>query len=389
MDVLLISYTNSLGHAGRSCQLSRRLREMGLTVAIAGGGCFDNVFEETVLASPQIGYDDLRPWLAYYLPGLPFFGSFERDRHRAAWGGGGPRSEPNPSLEYLTAHWEESLRQIAPRNVIADGRPEVYWAARGLGIPYFGLGSFVWTEDFRRVFSEGTTTTSCAADLLVRFNTVGARRGLRLVKAPWEPLLGTVGLLADAVELTGSVSSRFIPMGPLTFDADAGAPLPVFDGNRSTVLVTSGTSRFPLLDQVAQELWKRGVQTVVTGGLRTTESPTISAEGHLHRYVGMSPFGALIRQAALVVCHGGSQTLYHCAIEGCRALVVPQHFDHEANGRLFERAGYAEVVPSNSNATKIADCAMDCISRPKPRKLTVPTTSLDTKRRLLKIFAVS
>ena len=388
VDVLLVTYTNSLGHAGRSHRLACRLRSLGLRVMVAGGGCFDTIFDNLVLPSPQIAYVDLRPWLEYYLPGLPFFGSDERRRYRENWTGNMANSEPTPSLETLTCYWENFLRQHRPRHIIADGRPEIHWAALSMDIPCIGLGSFVWTDDFRRAFPGGRWTTCNDADLLARFNAEGVRRRLPLIETPWEPLLGSTGLLADAEELTGPTSSRFVPLGPLLYEAPQEGPLPAVDINRPVILVTSGTSSFSVLDHVVTELTDREVQVIAIGGLRHGRDLGLQAEGNLYRYLGMAPFEALLRLADLVVCHGGSQSLYPCAIRGCQALVIPHHFDHEANGRLFERNGHAVCLSPDLPPPTIADRAMRMLSQPTRPGLAVAQQP-DSDHKLMELLGAS
>lgn len=149
LKVLIAPYTNSLGHAGRSLELSRLLSQAGTEVIVAGGGEFDFIFPDEVLPTPQVPYALLGDWLRLYLPGLPFFSDTDEsvvlEPERTL------RDEAF-TLPAFAKAWLRILKQQAPDLVVSDARPEIYWAAKALGIPFVGLVSFVWTELFERSY---------------------------------------------------------------------------------------------------------------------------------------------------------------------------------------------------------------------------------------------
>ena len=336
--VLVVPYSDSLGHVSRSIAFVTRVLEAGLHVEVAGGGRWDHLFPITPFAAPMVPYPDLKTWLRHYLPSLPFSDGTCRSTRAPSIS----FSNAELDLEVLTSGWTVLLDRFSPDYVVVDGRPEVFWAAGALRIPLAGIFSYAWTEAFSARFVRGMKDGGHhPAASLTAFNAVGQRRGLPPVVDPWMPFAGVARLLPDTLEFVGpQIPKDCMVLGPLLFDP--GTRVPTWSGTGPIVYVTSGTSSFPRLEQAAEYLRDRGVSIVFSGGLREEGTVPVSTS-------------AVLGAASLVLCHGGSQTLYHAARAGIFSFVMPENFDHHRNGLLFEAHGFAEVLPAEMTARAAAD----------------------------------
>jgi hypothetical protein len=302
------------------------------------------IFDEPVVSSPLVPYARLGTWLRHYLPGLPFF----RGEALPA----DAQVDRDLSLDILTSRWIRLLCENRPDVIVADCRPELFWAAAALRIPLFGVVSYVWSEEGNSRFGEpGRTTDERETDqtLLHRFNEVGEWRGLRPAVDCWEPFRGQKSLVPDAREFAQSDCDWSLTLGAQIWDPGCeGVSLPLILQPLGSPLayVTSGSSHFDIMEDVAKRLATMGVGVVLSGGARQTTG-SFGRQDRLLSWHGLAPGCQLASAADVVVCHGGSQTLYQAARSGTFAYVIPQHFDHERNGRMFASHGLAAAVSSS------------------------------------------
>jgi hypothetical protein len=380
VDVLLACYTDSLGHAGRSSLFARLLARSGVRVEIAGGGQFDPLFQTPVHASPQVPYAMLGDWLGCYLPGLPFVfdgaNTLSEPLHRRLIGEG-------MDLEALTQRWLKLLDEIRPDVIVADGRPEVYWAAHRLGIPLFGIMSFVWTEHFCERFAYFETDEHAPlhdSRRLEAFNRVGANLGLAPVQDCWAPFRGRAALLPDSLHFVGMRSGAgFLTLGPLVWSGPPSNGLDLSPG--PFVYATTGTSQFAHIERLARRVAEAGVCVILSGDLRgqgTQASGTIPGlvSPNLVRWHGVAPGAALAGAADLVLSHGGSQTLYQAAMSGTFSCVVPYHFDHRRNATMFESFSLALVLPEDGNLASWGEIILGLLANGLPEVRLPPEEPL-------------
>lgn len=357
-NVLLVPYTESLGHAGRALEFAHSLsKQQEVEIKIAGGGQFDFIFPYKTTTTPQVPYLALGNWLRFYLPCLPFFENGDTrhlsDLERTV-------GDKGLALEVMTERWLAVLTEQTPDLLIVDGRPDVYLAAQVLGIPVFGIVSFVWTEHFAARYGLVSETDGAKNTVLLHnFNRVGEQFGQPAITDCWQPFHGRGKLVADSITFTGTnLPNGYFSIGPNIWKGMAYCKMGFVDelaGNRPLVYVTSGTSSFSIFYEVAQVLRAKGIQIVLSGGIRETKSPGFRKEGELYICSGIVPGMDLIHRADVVLCHGGAQTLYQAAAADTLAFVLPQHFDHKRNGMMFARHGFARLLSAELTAAEVAD----------------------------------
>ncbi len=155
--------------------------------------------------------------------------------------------------------------------------------------------------------------------------------------------LGTRTLVLDDATLfpVRDLPDGVRQVGPLTFDVTAQMPrwwwsLPE---ELPFVYVTFGsTGTAPLFERVVEALAGLGTQLVVaTADL----IPTVPAGVRVCRYL---PGSEVARRAQLVVCHGGSLTMYQAVAGGTPVMAVPTHFEQAIEAIPFVRAGVAQAL---------------------------------------------
>jgi len=347
LNILIAPYTNSLGHAGRCLQFVNCLTKTKANLIIVGGGEYDTIFHQAVIDSPQIPYPLLGDWLRFYLPGLPFFKGQDKNNILDV---GKVFKHRTYTLENLTELWMLILERYKPDLIVTDTRPEIYWAAKIMNVPLLGIVSFVWTPFFESMYGleQGLGRDEGMNErLLYNFNFVGLSYGQEAINNCWEPIFGKGKLIPDLRLFTGDMPETYLNIGPQVWDGleYVGEVLfDDFDNDRPVIYVTSGTSRFDVFRDVAHILSRDGYQVVLSGGVRNIENASIEKKGTLYVCNGIMPGLEITRMSDLVLCHGGSQTLYQAAFSGTFAFVLPQHFDHLRNGLMFTRHKMARLL---------------------------------------------
>ena len=106
---------------------------------------------------------------------------------------------------------------------------------------------------------------------------------------------------------------------------------------------------------VADALGALGVRVLLTTGThldRTAVGP-LPANVHVEAWVDQ---GRVLPEAAMVVCHGGSGTVWGSLAAGVPLVVVPGFADQGTNGRVVAQAGAGVVVdrPTGPNGHRLA-----------------------------------
>ena len=352
LNILMVPYTESLGHAGRSLEFAKCLSRNTGSVTIAGGGQFDYIFPFEVIGSPQVPYHSLKNWSLFYLPGLPYFEAFN---HHICTDFDRTFGNRLLTLDCLTENWLKILEDQQPDIIIADGRPDVFWAAQILGIPMLGITSVTWTSDFMdnypKVCFRFPAKNGCDARYLSNFNEVGRRYGRSPVVDCWKPFFGSGRLIPDSILFTcKNLPDDFTVIGPHIWNGGGQCDIGILEkmnNNSPLVYITSGTSVFTYFHEVARILVAEGYQVIFSGGVRDSDDSNIQIRDGIYYCNGLVSGFEIAKKSDLMVCHGGAQTLYQAALAGIYSIVIPQSFEHERNGIMFADKGLASMVYSN------------------------------------------
>lgn len=152
--------------------------------------------------------------------------------------------------------------------------------------------------------------------------------------------------------IDGALPSSALTVRPESFGRPAGDPLPgwlVAPGSGTTAYVTLGSAygyQFPELFGVAVEGVSRVVDhTLVTTGTASTLADRLPPERHGVHVAGYIAQPRILPHARLVVCHGGSGTVFGALSHGVPVLVIAdEQSDHMANGRRCAELGVGAVL---------------------------------------------
>jgi len=180
------------------------------------------------------------------------------------------------------------------------------------------------------------------------------RLGLRkIVRTPLD-CLGSVRLaqVVRGYDFPRPEPMPFHAVGPLRRSSDEEGALPFTpDPSRPLVFATFGT-----LQGGRPQVWRRlseavaaaGAQLVIAhGGQLSAADAAAIGPGEIHAFL---PYRAILRRAALCICHGGSNTVLDALACGVPLLVQPFAFDQKGNAarvvhhRLGERVRRGDLV---------------------------------------------
>jgi len=216
-------------------------------------------------------------------------------------------------------------------------------------------------DGFRSIFDKG----------LPALNTARALLGL-------PPLARLLDQLAYTQSTLIAVSKFFdmardpVPVGyhyvgPQVDDAawtEAWNSAPSEDG-RPLVLVAFSTTfqnHIGILQRVIDGLARLPVRVVVTLG------PTIGTDELLPApnctIVGSAPHGALMKEASLVITHGGHGTVARAMLNRLPMLVIPHGRDQNGNAARVAAHGAGLVLPPTALADEVAAAAGRILSEP-------------------------
>lgn len=178
----------------------------------------------------------------------------------------------------------------------------------------------------------------------------------------------------------GGLPRSALTVRPESFSRPAGDPLPSWlqpPGSGTTAYVTLGSAygyQFPELFGIAVEGVSRVVDhTLVTAGPASTLAdrlPDGSEKVHVAGYIAQQ---RILPHADLVVCHGGSGTIFGALAHGVPVLVIAdEQSDHMANGRRCVELGVGAVLA-------VDGLTADAIERAAGALLTDPATHEATR----------
>ena len=292
--------------------------------------------------------------------------------------------EPMYPIDTIRRYYREDLKtlqQLEPDLVLYDMRLTIPLVAEKLQIPFVSVASGIWTPYFNRnvlsVPYRVTERVTAATTVLERcFRTAIGQRALNwLLKKHvacmkqiaeengLSPLgsfcdyvaAGNATLIADLpalVPLSPHPSSR-VPVGPLLWEFPREMPerLRRLKGRKRTVYFTLGTSIFPsgVAAQIVKGLLARDYQVILTTGGRTIDDlPRESTDLYVYDYL---PSIEVLKQADVVISHGGIATTYQALSAGVPVIGVPSFPDQQWHMDLVERVGAGRTVPTKQGTS--------------------------------------
>ncbi len=353
MTVLLAGLSGSLAHASRLVAVARTLQDRGSATHLAGG----------------IGFlDD---------PALVGPGEFER--HALAEPGLGEVIGQARGADWFARALEDDralIRRLGCRVVVFDNRRSAGVAARLEGVasvsltnaPLLGphLGWSPSVESFLGLLAP-----------VMGLDPVRLRRSAGLAgRAPSDPMPLQAGPLPERLRQTLARLGASIPpalhhlslgdrtavcdhplLHPLTDPPDGVEPvgplLPTLrvglpgwwedlDPGRPCVLVSFGsTGQVDAQGAVVAALTSLGVQVLITGSEVTSPSQGLYGARWL-------PGAEASARADLVVCHGGSGTVYQALEAGTPVVCLPGHLEQALNGLAAARQGVGVTVAARA-----------------------------------------
>lgn len=350
--VAILTFFDGVGHVVRSCKIGAELAARGHNVVV---GCAEG-------AKQIVERFNLTHWPIHEVAPLPPEGH-PPGRSRLS----------NP--QYLAACLDSEARLLAavrPDVVLVDFRVTGTVSSAAAGVPCAWLAnlsflhyplSAIWPQICQGFAEIGVTPPS---------RPFG--EALLVPSSAWlEPLDGVPAEVRQWV--TGVVSDvRFV--GPIpSIDGSPGAS-DRRDARRSEeyVYVTFGglAAGSTIVQRLLPALAELDMHVVVSMGPHTAAS----ALSDVPPNVAIRPFDnnypALIRNASVVVHHGGHTTLIDAMYAGIPAICLPQHDEQRRNGRLLEELGTGKVVELDevgSIAREIKNLLSDTVVRDNCEKV--------------------
>ncbi|UUR08800.1 glycosyltransferase [Sphingomonas glaciei] len=254
--------------------------------------------------------------------------------------------------EQLCAGGRERLKALGAEAIVGDQiEPAGFLLARALGLPFVGLACAVPIDPAPGVplpfldwpyepdaHGKLRRTRSIADVLSRRQNQVIAgwaeRFGIEPV-ASLQDCLGPVQVaqMVPEVDLPRPRPLPFVPVGPLRRAAElANAPLPFARPDKPLVFATMGTllgGDLKLWRALAKACREAGTALVLAHGGRLGDADAAGLA--VHHAAAFLPYRAVMRHAALVITHGGSNTVLDALACGVPLLVRPVGFDQPGN----------------------------------------------------------
>jgi len=273
------------------------------------------------------------------------------------------------------------LESLRPDVVIGDHRLSLSVSARCAGVPYLALINAYWspyTVRRRLLVPELPMTrvlgVSMAQGLFraawpiasaiqsAPLNRVRKEYGLPSLGSDWFKVYTDADrtLYVDAAEL---VPTRDLPashryLGPVMWSPDVGLPAWWADipPDRPVIYATMGSSGRPgVLEMVLEALAGLEVSVLATTAGKSRPS-SVPANAWLVDY---APGDKLAARADLMICNGGSLTVYQSLAAGKPVLGVAAHMDQQLSMSYVESAGVGCSLRSDTLTTDRLRSATD------------------------------
>ena len=331
MKFLLIPGNNSLSHIGKCAALASELSARGHTVLTAVSGKYVDFLR--LIGLPHAVLPDIQESDDGSLPSLAWFRSHRR-------------------LVACIQSEVELIESFRPDRVIGVFRFTLKVSAALLGVPYDAVACGCMMPDVTEILGYEVGEAGAADQALFLknfFRYAGKRMGMAMQSLGLAPLWDMRDfLIGDRTFLWDY--PQFMPLpkmadrhhiGPIFWTRWpdlSGAPETFPEKTRPLALVSLGTRQAcrPVVLKIVHCLIKSGFNVLVACGGHPALMHILPGESHL-RCWRFAPVGELLRQAQLLVCHGGQMTIFEALMQQVPVLVVPFHPEQAHNGLCVER----------------------------------------------------
>lgn len=343
--VLFVAEAATLAHVTRPLVLARALDEARHEIHFACAPGYENFLED----------DPFTRWPLWSIPPQQFLDALARGR---------PLYD-QPTLEHYIESDFEVLDAVKPDLVVGDFRLSLAVSAAVRKIPYAAITNAHWSPYSRlgpfplpehplaRIVGVTAATLMFRAVRPIVFaqhaaplNRLRRRYGLRsLGDLRHAYTHGDYTLYADTPGLvpTANLPANHLYIGPVLWSPRVGLPTWWSDlpQDKPLVYVTMGSSgQAALLPDIAEELSDLPVvAAVATAGRVATDAlpKRVRAAAYL-------PGQEAARRAGLVICNGGSATVYQALAEGVPVLGIASNMDQHLTMRAVTRAGAGTLL---------------------------------------------
>lgn len=304
------------------------------------------------------------------------------------------------------------LEAIQPAVVVGDHRLSLSISARVAGVPYLGITNAYWSP-YADTFTPlpelpmnhwlGVKTSQALFNLAwplasayhsLPLNQVRRDYGLSNLGWDWRHPYTDADrtLYADACELvpTEGLPATHSYLGPIAWSPPVGLPnwwenLPT---DRPVIYATLGSSgQSGLLDVVLDALADMPVTVMATTAGKALLGP-LPANVHVVDY---APGDKLAARADLMICNGGSLTVYQALAAGKPLIGIAAHMDQHLSMHHVEKAGVgvllrSELLNGQALRTAVQRLLSDAQARDRARVMARSIAAYAPARRLSEIL---
>ena len=268
--------------------------------------------------------------------------------------------------ETILSHIEEELKmfeELKPELVVSDFRLTMYISARVAKVP---LASFLNARWLGPRFNGTYHAPDTHPVALAMKRMLGTRLAdtlwlqvLNLIQryklspyyyASKKYHLGRKTLIPDLVEgdynlildtevlgPTRDLPPHYLQAGPVIWSPHLPAPcwLKDLDREKPVIYVTMGSSGHTDLFRMILDTFRGSRYQVIvsTGGQIDLRKDEIPEDFYVEKYL---PGDKIMEMADIVICHGGSQTVYQAVKAGTPAIIIATHLDQEWGGEMID-----------------------------------------------------
>ncbi|WP_291995338.1 glycosyltransferase [Candidatus Accumulibacter sp. ACC003] len=347
--ILFVADAVTLAHVARPCALAGRLDRERFSVVLACDPRYQRFLS------------------ALDFPTLPL-PSIASERFLQAAANGKPLYDTSTLRSYVRDDLA-LLEALRPTAVVGDHRLSLSVSARVAGVPYLSVINAYWSPyTLRRLLPVpelpisrwfGTALAQAMFRLAWPFASAWHTAPLNRVRRDYGlPALGRDWfraytdadrtLYADASELvpTSGLPATHSYLGPVPWSP--AVPLPSWwdelPDDRPLIYATMGSSGDPaVLELILGALADLPITVVATTAARVLRAaPPANA-----RLVDYAPGEQLAARADLMICNGGSLTVYQCLSAGKPLIGIAAHMDQQLSMCYVEQAGVGQLLRSD------------------------------------------
>lgn len=347
--ILFVADAVTLAHLARPAALAQRLDAEKFKVILA---C-DRRYQ---------GFLDRLPFPTRHLA------SISSEKFLAAAASGSPLYDRQTLLSYVRDDLT-LIDSVQPDVIVGDHRLSLSASARVAGVPYLAVINAYWSAyasnrslPLPELPINRWLGTSLAGALFrmawplasayhaAPLNRVRREYGLPSLGNDWFSVYTDADrtLYADASELvpTHGLPATHSYLGPVLWSPDVALPLWWDDlpADRPLVYATMGSSgRADLLELVLESLADLPLTVLATTAGKSPLTPPANS-----RLVDFAPGDQLAERADLMICNGGSLTVYQALAAGKPLIGIASHMDQQLSMSYVEQAGVGILLRSDT-----------------------------------------